>query len=207
MSRPSWVSGHLRAGRPLQIPNVVSRQGRPLGLAEVGPELSRSAVVWEDLLWLRQAWTGPLLVKGILGGEDAERAVELGVDGIIVSNHGGRQLDRVAATLTALPEVLHAVGGRIEVLVDGGVRRGADAVIACCIGARAVLVGRAYAYGLAADGERGVGRALTLLRDGVDRTLALLGCGAVVGLGPEHIRRRGGVLREETTRSDAGAGG
>jgi isopentenyl diphosphate isomerase/L-lactate dehydrogenase-like FMN-dependent dehydrogenase len=186
--RPRWVLSHLRARRPLALPNVVLEDGRPLRLADVAPELERSAVVWEDLAWLREAWPGPIVVKGVLTGEDARRAVDAGADAVVVSNHGGRQLDGVPAALRALPEVVEALDGRAEVLLDSGVRRGSDAVKALCLGARAVLVGRAYAYGLAAGGEAGVAHAIELLRSGVERTLALLGCASLEELSPAYLQ-------------------
>jgi isopentenyl diphosphate isomerase/L-lactate dehydrogenase-like FMN-dependent dehydrogenase len=125
---------------------------------------------------MRGRWTGPLLVKGLLTAQDAERAVACGSDGVIVSNHGGRQLDGVPATLRVLPEVAAAVGKETTVLVDGGVRRGSDVVKAVALGARAVLVGRPYLYGLAASGQSGVERVLEILEDEMSRTMALLGC-------------------------------
>jgi L-lactate dehydrogenase (cytochrome) len=136
-------------------------------------------VSFADLEWIRAAWRGKVIVKGVHTAEDARCATEAGADALVVSNHGGRQLDTVAPTLRVLPEVLDAVAGRVEVLVDGGIRRGSDVVKALALGARAVLVGRAYAYGLGAAGERGVTQALDILTDGVRRTLKLLGCGAV----------------------------
>ena len=154
---------------------------RELG-AIVDPSLT-----WRDLEWLRSACDLPLVVKGVLTAEDALLAAEHGAAGVIVSNHGGRQLDGVPASLRALPEVAKAVGGRAEVLMDGGVRRGADILKAVCLGARAVLVGRAYAYGLAAAGEAGVARALEILRADVDRTLRLLGCGSVADLDRSYV--------------------
>ena len=134
-----------------------------------------ASVAWSDLAWFRSLWSGPLLLKGVLSAEDARRAVDHGVEGIIVSNHGGRQLDGAPASLTVLPEVVDAVGGRAEILLDGGVRRGADVVAALALGARAVLVGRAYLYGLATAGQAGVETALSILRTEIDRTLALIG--------------------------------
>src|SRR5204863_727223 len=128
------------------------------------------------------AWKGPVVVKGIHTGEDARRAIDHGANALVVSNHGGRQLDGVPATLRVLPEVVAAVNGQIEVLVDGGIRRGSDIVKALCLGARAVLVGRAYSYGLAAAGEAGVARAVEILRSDIVRTLKLLGCPSVTDL-------------------------
>jgi L-lactate dehydrogenase (cytochrome) len=153
-----------------------------MALLDVGAALAQTAVVWEDLRWIRDAWQGPIVVKGVLTGEDARRAVDEGAVAVVVSNHGGRQLDGVPASLRALPEIARAVGGQTEVLMDGGVRRGGDILKAICLGARAVLVGRAYAYGLAAAGEAGVARALEILRADVLRTLKLLGCRSVADL-------------------------
>jgi L-lactate dehydrogenase (cytochrome) len=148
----------------------------------VGPALARSVVTWRDLDWIRQVWRGPIAVKGILTGDDARRAADAGANAVIVSNHGGRQLDGVAASLRALPEVVGAAGHQIEVLMDGGIRRGSDVVKAICLGAKAVLVGRAYAYGLGAAGRPGVTRAIDILRADIARTLALLGVGSIGAL-------------------------
>jgi L-lactate dehydrogenase (cytochrome) len=167
-------------------------------LVDVTAALAEAAVTWEDLRWLRQLWAGPIVVKGVLTGDDAKRAVDEGAAAVIVSNHGGRQLDGVSSSLRALPEVVAALDGRAEVLMDGGVRRGSDIIKAICLGARAVLVGRAYAYGLAAAGQIGVARALEILRDDAERTLRLLGCASVSALDasyvdvPVHWRRKGG---------------
>ena len=137
--------------------------------------------------WIREAWNGPIVIKGVHTGEDARRAVDLGANAIVVSNHGGRQLDGVAATLRVLPEIVAAVSGQIEVLLDGGVRRGSDIAKALCLGARAVLVGRAYAYGLAAAGGSGVARAIDILRTDLIRTLKLLGCESVSSLNRSYV--------------------
>src|SRR5277367_4894839 len=157
-------------------------------LIDVTAALASSVVSWKDLEWLRKAWPGPILVKGVLTGDDARRAVDEGVAGVIVSNHGGRQLDGVSATLRALPEVVAAVGHRTEVLMDGGIRRGSDIVKALCLGARAVLIGRAYGYGMAAAGHPGVARALAILRDDVERTMRLLGCPSVAELNRSFVK-------------------
>src|SRR5271155_2708759 len=180
-ARPGWLSAFLRDGGTPKLENIVQPDGTPMPLIDVTAALARAVVTWNDLQWLRKAWPGPILVKGVLTGDDARRAVDEGAAGIIVSNHGGRQLDGVSAALRALPEVVAAVGGQTEVLMDGGIRRGADIVKAICLGARAVLVGRAYAYGLAAAGHAGVVRALAILRDDLERTLRLLGCGSGAG--------------------------
>jgi isopentenyl diphosphate isomerase/L-lactate dehydrogenase-like FMN-dependent dehydrogenase len=156
--------------------------------------LSSAVVTWQDFRWLRELWPGPIVAKGVLTAEDAKRAVDEGAAAVVVSNHGGRQMDSVSATLRALPEVVAAVRGQAEVLMDGGIRRGSDIVKAICMGARAVLVGRAYAYGLSACGEAGVSRALEILRDGVARTLALLGCPSIAELDSSYLNApfRGG---------------
>ena len=150
------------------------------------------SVTWRDLEWMIGEWNGAFAVKGVLDPEDAARAAALGARGIVVSNHGGRQLDHSPASLDALPAVVEAVAGRAEVILDGGVRRGADVAKALALGARACAIGRAYLYGIGAGGEQGVDRALELLRAELRRALALLGCASVTALGPEHVRRRGG---------------
>src|SRR6266545_1951358 len=174
--RPRWVAGLLGDGGMMRFPNVLLPGQGPMLYAEVGAALEQAAVSWRDIGWIRGVWKGPLVVKGVLTADDARRAVDEGAAGVVVSNHGGRQLDGVSATLRALPEVVAAVNGRADVLVDGGIRRGGDIVKALCLGARAVLIGRAYAYALAAAGEPGVARALEILREDVVRTLKLLGC-------------------------------
>jgi isopentenyl diphosphate isomerase/L-lactate dehydrogenase-like FMN-dependent dehydrogenase len=185
--RPGWLSAFLRDGGTPKLENILQRDKTPMPLVDVTAALARAVVTWKDLEWLRKAWPGPILVKGVLTGDDARRAVAEGVAGIIVSNHGGRQLDGVSATLRALPEVVAAVGGQTEILMDGGIRRGGDIVKAICLGARAVLIGRGYAYGLAAAGHAGVARALTILREDVERTLRLLGCGSVAELNSSFV--------------------
>jgi isopentenyl diphosphate isomerase/L-lactate dehydrogenase-like FMN-dependent dehydrogenase len=137
--------------------------------------LANPSSTWSDLAWLRERWPGPLLVKGVLSADDARIAVDSGVDGIVVSNHGGRQLDGAPASIDALAEIADAVGDQVELLVDGGVRHGTDVVKARALGARAVLVGRPWLYGLAAGGEAGVAGVLEILRSEIDRALALLG--------------------------------
>ncbi len=148
-----------------------------------------SSLTWRDLEWLRAHTKLPILVKGILTAEDAALAVEAGIEGIVVSNHGGRQLDGVAASLDALPEVVEAAGDRAEILVDGGVRRGTDVVKALALGARAVLVGRAALYGLAVDGAEGVERVLGLLHEEVELALALCGCPSPAEVSRSHVGR------------------
>jgi L-lactate dehydrogenase (cytochrome) len=155
--------------------------------ADVGAALEQSMVAWQDVRWIRDAWKGPIVIKGVHTGDDARHAIDVGADAIVVSNHGGRQLDTVAPTLRVLPEVVAAAGGRIEVLLDGGIRRGSDIAKAICMGARAVLIGRAYAYGLAAGGGPGVARAIEILRSDLVRTLKLLGCASVAELDGSYV--------------------
>jgi isopentenyl diphosphate isomerase/L-lactate dehydrogenase-like FMN-dependent dehydrogenase len=182
LAHPGWLASFLMDGGVPKLENVVVPGKGPMELVDVGSALSEATVTWEDLRWIRELWPGPIVVKGLLTGEDARRAVDEGASAVVVSNHGGRQLDSVSATLRALPEVVAAVSGRIEVLMGGGVRRGGDIVKAICLGARAVLIGRAYAYGLAAAGQPGVARALEILRSDVERTLRLLGCPSIAAL-------------------------
>ena len=187
LSRPRWLLDFLLDGGVPPMANVVLPDGKPMPLIDVGAALAAAAVTWEDLRWLRQGWPGPIVVKGVLTAEDARRAVDEGAAAVVVSNHGGRQLDCVSPTLRALPEVVAAVGDKTEVLMDGGVRRGGDIVKAICLGARAVLIGRAYAYGLAAAGEAGVTRAIQILTADLERTLRLLGCASIRELDRSYV--------------------
>jgi isopentenyl diphosphate isomerase/L-lactate dehydrogenase-like FMN-dependent dehydrogenase len=184
---PGWLTSFLLDGGVPKLENVVVPGQGGMPMTDVGTALRRSVVTWEDLRWIRQSWTGPIVIKGVLTGDDARRAVDEGAAAISVSNHGGRQLDGVPASIRALPEVVAAVNGQVEVLMDGGVRRGTDIVKAVCLGARAVLIGRAYAYGLAAAGNAGVTRALEILREDVERTLMLLGCASVAQLDSSYV--------------------
>jgi L-lactate dehydrogenase (cytochrome) len=187
LAHPGWLAGFLRAGGARKLHNIIVPGRGPLPLSEAQSSLAKSVVTWDDMQWLRRAWPGPIVVKGVLTGDDAKRALDEGASGVVVSNHGGRQLDGVAASLRALPEVVAAVGERAEVLVDGGVRRGSDIAKAICLGARAVLIGRAYMYGLGAAGEAGVARALEILRADLERTLALLGCASISELNRSYV--------------------
>jgi len=187
LARPGWLVSFLLDGGVPKLPNIVIPGKGPMPLIDVNAALSQSAFTWQDMKWIRNLWPGPIVIKGVLTGDDARKGIDLGATAVVVSNHGGRQLDSVSATLRALPEVVAAVNGRAEVLVDGGVRRGSDIVKALCLGARAVLIGRAYAYGLAAAGEPGVTRALEILRADVERTLKLLGCTSVAELDRSYV--------------------
>jgi isopentenyl diphosphate isomerase/L-lactate dehydrogenase-like FMN-dependent dehydrogenase len=187
LARPGWLAGFLLDGGLSKLPNVVVPGQGPMELIDVSVALARAAVTWEDLRWIRKLWSGPIVIKGVLTGDDARRAVDEGAAAVVVSNHGGRQLDCVPASLRVLPEVVAAVNGRVEVLMDGGIRRGTDIIKAICLGARAVLCGRAYAYGLSAAGEAGVTRALEILRTDVERTLKLLGCSSIAALDRSYV--------------------
>ena len=180
--KPRWLASFLADGGLMKFPNVVIPGKGPMLYVDVATALEQAMVSWHDLGWIREAWKGPIVIKGVHTGEDARRAVDVGADALVVSNHGGRQLDGVAPTLRVLPEVLASVGDRIEVLLDGGIRRGSDVAKALCLGARAVLVGRAYAYGLGAAGGAGVERAIEILRIDLIRTLKLLGCASLAEL-------------------------
>jgi len=188
LMHPGWLAGFLMDGGTPDLQNIVEPGKGPMPLMDVSAALARAVVTWEDLRWLRKLWPGPMVIKGVLTGEDARRAVAEGAAAVVVSNHGGRQLDCVSATLRALPEIVAAVGGRVEVLMDGGIRRGSDIVKALCLGARAVLIGRAYAYGLAAAGLPGVARAIEILRTDIERTLLLLGCPSLQALDQSYVR-------------------
>jgi isopentenyl diphosphate isomerase/L-lactate dehydrogenase-like FMN-dependent dehydrogenase len=185
--KPRWLAGFLTDGGLMKFPNVVVPGKGPMLYADVTAALEHSVVTWNDLDWIRQAWGGPIVIKGIHTGDDARRAVDVGANALVVSNHGGRQLDGVAPTLRILPEVVASVGDRIEVLLDGGIRRGSDIVKALCLGARAVMIGRAYAYGLGAAGGAGVARAIEILRNDLVRTLKLLGCASIAELDRSYV--------------------
>lgn len=186
LARPRWLTQFFRDGGLMSFPNVMLADG-PMPYADVGLALEQSTVTWKDLGWIREIWKGPIVIKGVHIGDDARRAVDEGANAIVVSNHGGRQLDGVRATVQMLPEVIDAVGGRVEVLVDGGVRRGGDVVKALCLGARGVLIGRAYAYGLGAAGGPGVTRAVDILRADIIRTMKLLGCRTIAELNRSYV--------------------
>jgi L-lactate dehydrogenase (cytochrome) len=188
MRHPRWLARFLADGGSPSMPNVVGDDGRPLPAPDVANALAGANILWEDLDWIRKLWSGTIVVKGIMTADDARRAVEMGADGIVVSNHGGRQLDCVAATLRVLPGIAAAVKGKTTIFLDSGIRRGSDIAKALCLGADAVLVGRAYAYGLAAAGDAGVDRALEILRADLLRTMKLLGAATVKDLTPDLVR-------------------
>ena len=178
ISHPRWIRDVPVGGKPLTFGNlekVVPGATSPGDFRKWVDGQFDPSVTWDDIAWVRENWTGRLLVKGILDPEDARRAVEVGVDGVVVSNHGGRQLDSVPSTVRALADVVDAIGGQTEVLVDGGVRTGLDVVKMVAVGAKAVLIGRAWAWSVAAAGESGVRHVLAILQADMDVALALIG--------------------------------
>src|SRR6267154_2050535 len=187
LSRPGWLVEYLLDGGLPGLPNVIVPGKGQMPLVDINAALAESAVTWADLRWIREIWKGPIVVKGVLTADDARRSIDEGAAAISVSNHGGRQLDGVPASLRALPEIVAAVNGQVDVLMDGGISRGTDIVKAICLGARAVLCGRAYAYGLAAAGEAGVARAIEILRTDLERTLRLLGCASIAALDHSYV--------------------
>lgn len=190
LRRPRWLGRWLRAGRlpDLAVPNMTIPGEDPPGFFDAyGEWMQTPPPTWDDLAWLRQQWDGPYMIKGIVRVDDARRATDLGATAISVSNHGGNNLDTTPAPIRVLPSVAAAVGGEIEVLLDGGIRRGADVVKAVALGARAVLIGRAYLWGLAANGQAGVENTLDVLRAGIDSALLGLGRGSISELTPDDV--------------------
>lgn len=188
--RPKYVRRYLSAGGPpdLGVPNMADLRGEvPRFFTAFGEWMSTPPPTWEDLAWLRQSWSGPLMFKGITRVEDALKARDLGVNAISVSNHGGNNLDTTPATIRCLPAIVDRVGDDVEVLLDGGVRRGSDVVKALALGARAVMIGRPYLWGLAASGSLGVSNVLEILRAGVSETMYALGKGSIAELGPTDV--------------------
>ncbi|QXJ23433.1 alpha-hydroxy-acid oxidizing protein [Actinomadura graeca] len=199
LRRPRWMLG-LATGPRITMANLTGlshrRNGSASSLARLNLDLLNPSYDWHDLARLRREWPGPLFVKGILDPDDARRAVETGADGVIVSNHGGRQADGVPASLDALPAIAGAVADRCEVLVDGGVRRGSDVLVALALGAKACLIGRPWMYGLAAAGEAGVDRVLHILTTEIRRTMTLIGCADVADLDRGRLRPARATLED-----------
>ncbi|HEY8534287.1 MAG TPA: pre-mycofactocin synthase MftD [Micromonospora sp.] len=189
MSRPGWALQFLLGGIPdLRAPNLAtSRKGVPTFKQAYLEWAQTPLPTWRDVEWLREQWKGPFVVKGVFHPDDARRAVDAGADAISVSNHGGNNLDGTPASLRALPAIVEAVGDQVEVLFDGGIRRGSDVVKALALGARAVLIGRAWLWGLAAGGEQGVRQVLEILRSGIDEALIGLGHRSIKELSPEDL--------------------
>ena len=188
--RPRWLAAFARTGRlpDLSVPNL-ARPGRPAPsfFGAYYEWRSSPPPTWDDVAWMRAEWGGPFLLKGVCRVDDARRAVDAGVTAISVSNHGGNNLDGTPAAIRMLSPVVDAVGDQVEVVLDGGVRRGSDVVKALCLGARAVLIGRAYLWGLAANGQAGVENVLDIMRMGIDSALLGMGVADVHDLGPEHL--------------------
>lgn len=177
--RPGWLANFARAGFHIDMAHAEPTSRRVRAGGEAATYWGAAPPLWEDFDWIRELWPRPIVVKGVLSADDARHALDVGAAAVIVSNHGGRQLDGAPPTISVLPEVAAAVGDQVEVYVDGGFRRGADVVRALALGARAVMIGRPWAYGLCAAGEPGIAKVLALLRDDIDRVLRLIGCPSV----------------------------
>lgn len=191
VTRPRWLLSYARTGRPpdLTVPNMTARAGEPAPtfFGAYGEWMQSGSPTWEDVRWLREQWGGPFMLKGVMRVDDAERAADAGVTAISVSNHGGNNLDGTPAAIRALPAIAEAVGDQIEVVFDGGIRRGSDVIKAVALGAKAVMIGRAYLWGLAANGQAGVENVLDILRSGIDSGLLGLGRSSVHDLSPDDL--------------------
>lgn len=199
ITRPGWLWRFAKTLRPpdLRVPNQGQRgEPGPPFFAAYGQWLATPPPTWADIAWLRERWGGPFLLKGVMRVDDAKRAVDAGVSAISVSNHGGNNLDSTPASIRALPAVAAAVGDQIEVLLDGGIRRGGDVVKALALGARAVMIGRAYLWGLAAAGQPGVENVLDILRNGIDSALMGLGHASVHDLTADDVLVPAGFTRD-----------
>jgi heme/flavin dehydrogenase (mycofactocin system) len=198
LRRPRWAARFAKAGGPppLTVPNM-ALEGRPAPtfFGAYGEWMQTAPPSWEDLRWLRDQWEGPLMLKGVMRVDDAREAVRTGFTCISVSNHGGNNLDGTPASIRALPAIVDAVGSQIEVVLDGGVRRGSDVVKAVALGAKAVMIGRAYLWGLAVSGQAGVENVLDVLGSGIDSTLLALGRASVKELGPTDVLVPDGFVR------------
>jgi heme/flavin dehydrogenase (mycofactocin system) len=198
LSRPAWFIQWLRSGSipDLTVPNLpVGGAQPPTFFGAYGQWMATAPPSWEDVAWLRAQWDGPFMLKGVTRIDDAKRAVDAGVSAISVSNHGGNNLDGTPATIRLLPDIAQAVGDQVEVLMDGGVRRGGDVVKALALGARAVMIGRAYLWGLGANGQAGVENVLDLLRSGIDACLLGLGHSSIAELSPDDLVMPPGFTR------------
>ena len=193
MLRPDWLCDFLTSPR-MMLENVrdhASAAGNLFSVIDYTTAQFDPSLTWDDMVWMIQEWGGPFAIKGILSLDDARRAVETGVSALILSNHGGRQLDHAASPISVLPEIADALGDRVEIILDGGIRRGTDVIKALSLGATAVMIGRAYLFGLGAGGEAGVDRALQLLSAEIKRNLMLIGCASVKQLGRKYLRIKG----------------
>jgi pre-mycofactocin synthase len=190
LTRPRWLLDWARTGHlpGLTVPNMADPgEAAPTFFGAYGQWMGTPLPTWDDVRWLREQWDGPVMLKGVIRVDDARRAVDAGVTAISVSNHGGNNLDGTPATIRALPAIAEAVGDQLEVLLDGGVRRGGDVVKALALGARAVMIGRAYLWGLAANGQAGVENVLDILRGGIDSALLGLGRASVHDLTSDDV--------------------
>ena len=197
LARPHWIATVALGGRPLTFGNLekaLPGARSPAAFKQWVDAQFDPSVTWEDVAWVRDNWKGRLVVKGVLDPDDARRAVDAGVDGIVVSNHGGRQLDAVPSTTRVLPEVVDAVGDRVEVLADGGVRTGLDVVKMVALGARAALIGRPWAWAVAARGEAGVRHVLEVMKADIDTALGLTGQTSLATLDRSALYRQGAAL-------------
>ncbi|MDP6345969.1 MAG: alpha-hydroxy acid oxidase [Alphaproteobacteria bacterium] len=191
LCKPTWL-WHLKTKPEFTLANLVGRVEQDTSasnLSRYTEEQLDKSLSWDDAARMKERWDGPFAIKGVLRAEDARRAVDLGFDGIIVSNHGGRQLDHAPAPIDVLPEIVAAVEGRAQVILDGGVRRGTDVLKALSLGATACMAGRPYLYGLGAGGQAGVERAMEILKGEIRRDLMLLGCAKATDLGPQYLRQ------------------
>jgi L-lactate dehydrogenase (cytochrome) len=192
LRRPRWTARFVRNPR-MQIANAAGRGGGPSDALSLVAYLNAqfdASVTWDAIAWVRERWTGPLVIKGVLRPEEALEGRRVGAQGVIVSNHGGRQLDHAPSSIASLPAIVAAAGDELEVLIDGGIRRGTDIIKALALGARACLVGRPLVYGLAAAGDAGAARAAAILIDELRLSMLLLGCGAVRDLDRSWIAPR-----------------
>ncbi|GAA4613163.1 pre-mycofactocin synthase MftD [Saccharopolyspora hordei] len=198
--RPRWLWGFLRHGLPdLTTPNMaLEGEAAPTFFGAYGEWMQTPPPTWEDVAWLREQWDGPFAIKGVTRPDDARRAVDVGATAISVSNHGGNNLDSTPAAIRLLPAIAEAVGDQLDILFDGGIRRGSDVVKALALGADAVMIGRAYLWGLAANGQAGVQNVLDILRSGIDSALLGLGKSSVRELVPEDLVVPAGFRREVT---------
>jgi pre-mycofactocin synthase len=198
LRRPGWLAAFARAGKlpDLTVPNMATPgEPPPTFFGAYGEWMQTPPPSWDDVAWLVKQWGGPFMLKGLMRVDDARRAVDAGVNAISVSNHGGNNLDGTPATIRALPAIAEVVGDQIEVLLDGGIRRGSDVVKAIALGARAVMIGRAYLWGLAANGQAGVENVLDVIRGGIDSALLGLGRSSVDDLTPSDVVVPHGFVR------------
>ena len=192
ITHPHWSADLFLQGRPHTFGNVASAIPKSKSNKDYWAWVRQNfdaSVTWSDLAWVRERWPGPIVIKGVLDVEDAREAARAGADGLIVSNHGGRQLDSASSTIAALPAIVEAVGDQLTVMMDGGIRSGLDVLKALSLGAKSVMIGRAWAYGLAARGEAGVSDVLRMLRQELATALALTGCTDVRDAGPHLLGR------------------